>query len=89
MMGLEDGVQQGVQQGVKQGVQQGVQQGIKIEIIDTIKDILQFKFNVKDAVFLSFLQKNNSVEKLRKIKKAVMELATLKEIEKFIKKMEN
>ena len=85
MMGLEDGVQQGV----KQGVQQGMQQGIKIEIIDTIKDMLQFKFNVKDAVFLSFLQKNNSVEKLRKIKKAVMELATIKEIEKFIKKMEN
>ena len=105
MMGLEDGVQQGVLQGVQQGVlqgiqqgvlqgvqqgvQRGVQQGIKIEIINSIKDMLQIKFNVKDAIFLPFLQKINSVEKLRKVKEAVMEMATIREIEKFVKKMEN
>ena len=59
---------------------------LRLDIISSIKMMLQLKFNIKDVSFLPFIKNINSLEKLRKIREAVVSMGSIKEIEKFVKK---
>jgi predicted transposase/invertase (TIGR01784 family) len=80
--GIQQGVQQGVQQGIRQGMQQGMQQGVRQGLLEGIELALILKFGktAENKKLLKIMKKIQSVDQLKQIKSAILEVKTITEL---------
>jgi hypothetical protein len=79
--GLEEGLQKGLQEGLQKGLQKGLQEGLQ----EAILSILEFRFGNKGKGYKEELEAINEIERLRALKRAVLEVNDLNAFEEILR----
>jgi len=81
----EKWMEQGLKKGMQQGVQQGIKQGMQQELWEGIAAILEIKFGKNGEALLPEIRRIQDVEKLRKLRSALLTLTTMDELRLMLK----
>ena len=85
--GLQEGLQQGLQEGLQKGLQQGLQEGLQEGLREAILLGIELRFGKEGLRCREELEKIKGIERLKGLKKAVLEVKSLKEFEEVLKKV--
>ena len=81
----EKWMEQGLKKGMQQGMQQGIKQGMQQELWEGIAAILEIKFGKNGEALLPEIRRIQDVEKLRKLRSALLTLTTMDELRLMLK----
>jgi hypothetical protein len=83
---FSEGIQKGIQQGIQKGLQQGIQQGLFKGLLEAVLLDLELRFGKEGLRYREELEQIGELEKLRALKKAVLEVKDLKEFEEVLRR---
>ncbi|MGF1583147.1 MAG: hypothetical protein ACFCD0_27820 [Gemmataceae bacterium] len=80
----ERGYAKGQEVGLEKGEQIGIQKGEQIGILNTLSIALRLKFGDEGLALVDELKNVNSLEKLREVQQAILDVGTLEDLRKII-----
>jgi hypothetical protein len=83
LVGKKEGLEEGLQKGLQKGLQEGLQKGLQ----EAILSILEFRFGDEGRRYKEELEGIKEIERLRVLKRAVLEVNDLKAFEEILTKL--
>ncbi len=80
--GREEGLEQGIEQGLEQGIEQGIEQGERRSTIEAILDVLEIRFDLREAHPLSSrIAAIDDLQRLKQLLRAAIQASNLEAFE--------
>ena len=80
--------EEGIKEGLEQGIEQGIEQGRKLELIESILEIIKFK-SIKISDILEEKVKALNITQLKELRKVALESNNIEEIQRGLDDIES
>ena len=82
--GLKEGIEKGLKEGIEKGLKEGIEKGQKVGMIEAILLGMKIKFGSRAKAMIKKIKEIDDLEKLKRIKKAIIKAKSIKDIEKIL-----
>ncbi|MEM5831598.1 MAG: hypothetical protein QXO40_05355 [Candidatus Aenigmatarchaeota archaeon] len=82
--GLKEGIEKGLKEGIEKGLKEGIEKGQKAGMLEAILLDMKIKFGSKAKAMIKKIKEIDDLEKLKRIKKAIIKAKSIKDIEKIL-----